>query len=231
LYPDGLIDIIFNFADDYSYIYKSEKKILRAESYISGVLTEPLELQFNGQINILGIRFNPLGLKLLFPDYEEDTIDKITRFDLIPYESYHPGMSFNEMVRVSEKILMKRMPNIDIRVYEALKIIEKENGMISVQDLAFEAGFSVSSLERHFKKSLGITPKLYCRIVRFRNISMDLSANPEMGFGEIIAKYDYTDNAHFHKDFKNFTKESPNILKDQINIISSKLFAANRIEA
>lgn len=84
---------------------------------------------------------------------------------------------------------------------------------ISIQELAKNAGMSVSSLERKFRNHLGTTPKQY--LVRARiSVACDHLLNTTLSIGQIAASLAYQEHASFTRAFQSVMHMSPREYRD-----------------
>jgi len=86
--------------------------------------------------------------------------------------------------------------------------METENGLINQQDI-LDKNVSVRTLQRYFKEVIGISPKLFCQILRHKYIMKLLYENPEIKWSDIQLNGFYYDFAHFTKDFTHFSGLTP----------------------
>jgi AraC-like DNA-binding protein len=63
---------------------------------------------------------------------------------------------------------------------------------------------SKTSLERHFLEKIGLTPKMYSRIIRFNKVYQTLQSGDYDKWQDVVYQYNFYDQAHFIKDFKTF---------------------------
>lgn len=64
-------------------------------------------------------------------------------------------------------------------------------------------------LIQHFKKYVGLTPKLYHRILRFNEILKLINKNEKITWTEVAYSCDYSDQSHFIKEFFLFSGFNP----------------------
>ena len=84
-----------------------------------------------------------------------------------------------------------------------------ERGALDVGDAAAEAGLSVRQFERRFSEQVGISPKLYARVVRFNAALEAKMSAPRRLWTDIAHDFGYYDQMHMVRDFEDFTGESP----------------------
>lgn len=91
------------------------------------------------------------------------------------------------------------------------------NVMDALQTKAFNNHKSVidaypktqKSLIEQFKKYCGYTPKVFHRIFRFNEILKSIGNKEVINWSQIAYEYDYADQSHFIKEFKEFSGFSP----------------------
>jgi AraC-like DNA-binding protein len=97
----------------------------------------------------------------------------------------------------------------------AINELTRSKGNISLKDLQQKAQLSERTLERKFKESVGISPKLFSRIIRFQETMNQLRKNDYDKLSDIAYGSDYFDQSHFIRVFKEFTGFSPLEFKKQ----------------
>ena len=88
-------------------------------------------------------------------------------------------------------------------------MIIHSKGDISVSLLAEQTGFSCRHINRIFTSYYGFGPKDYCRYVRFQYALDEIFKNPFRQNSEFIQNSSYSDQAHFQREFKQFTGITP----------------------
>jgi AraC-like DNA-binding protein len=85
--------------------------------------------------------------------------------------------------------------------------IYKANGLLNLADLLKEYSHSQRTLERLFKKEVGVSPQRFLRLVRFNFIIREIETQ-QQAIPDLIEKYNYYDRSHFEKDFQKFLGQS-----------------------
>ena len=65
------------------------------------------------------------------------------------------------------------------------------------------------TLQRRFTAEVGVGPKAYQRVVRFRRAFALVSAAPEGGLAAAAHRAGYYDQAHLNRDFRRFAGAPP----------------------
>ncbi|MHA4809049.1 helix-turn-helix domain-containing protein [Flavitalea flava] len=103
----------------------------------------------------------------------------------------------------------KRSIQPDLLIGEAIQRIKAANGNLSIRDLASAMALSQDPFEKRFRRFTGTSPKQFSTIIRLRHVITHYSK----GLSLTSAAYDagYFDQAHFIKEFKQFTGQTPGV--------------------
>lgn len=118
-----------------------------------------------------------------------------------------------QRIKVVEQFLVAQLKDIktDKLIVEAVKLIYQSNGAIRIKELNQKLFISQSPFEKRFRKVVGTTAKKFASIVRFNKILDNL--NNTKSLTEICYENNFFDQAHFIKDFKQFTGNTPENFK------------------
>ena len=110
-----------------------------------------------------------------------------------------------QRIKVVEQFLVSQLKDIktDKLIVEAVKLIYQSNGTIRIKELNEKLFISQSPFEKRFRKVVGTTAKKFASIVRFNAVLDNLSNTKSLT--EICYENNFFDQAHFIKDFKQFT--------------------------
>ena len=114
---------------------------------------------------------------------------------------------------IIERFLLSQLKNIqtDKLIIEAVKIIYQTNGTVRIKELNERLFINQSPFEKRFRKLVGTSPKKFASIVRFNTVLDNLS--PTKSLTDICYENNFFDQAHFIKDFKQFTGDTPENFK------------------
>jgi AraC-like DNA-binding protein len=117
-----------------------------------------------------------------------------------------------QRIKIVEQFLMSQLKDIqtDKLILEAVNLIYQSKGTIRISELNEKLFISQSPFEKRFRKVVGTTPKKFATIVRFNTVLDDLKSKSLM---EICYENNFFDQAHFIKDFKQFTGDTPEHFK------------------
>jgi methylphosphotriester-DNA--protein-cysteine methyltransferase len=113
-------------------------------------------------------------------------------------------------VKACEEFLQKALQTLTRETFptELIDTIISKNGKITIAELCMHSNIHERTLERLFKKFIGVSPKFYSRIIRFSYI-FSVVNNKTLSWSEIGLESGYYDQPHFIKNFKSFTGEEP----------------------
>ena len=119
--------------------------------------------------------------------------------------------NYEEMIAVAEKKLKAIVANtneINITIDKILDFVFSNNGTTPTALIQKEFFVTERQLQRMFQKYIGLSPKLYSRIIRFNHI-FELVQQKNISLMELTHKAGYFDQSHFIRNFKSFTGEDP----------------------
>ena len=91
-----------------------------------------------------------------------------------------------------------------------------------IKEICRDDGYSISRLERHMKKIVGVSPKQYQRIMRFNTVLKYLDRNSfDPNWSAIASQFGYFDQTHFIKEFKLFYGKTPAGYAEEDRLLSS----------
>ena len=119
----------------------------------------------------------------------------------------------NQRIKLIEQFLLSQLKEIetDKLIIEAVKLIYQSKGTIRIKELNEKLFISQSPFEKRFRKIVGTTAKKFASIVRFNSVLDNMSETKSLS--AICYENNFFDQAHFIKDFKQFTGDTPENFK------------------
>lgn len=87
--------------------------------------------------------------------------------------------------------------------------ILRSQGCCKIDQLAHLTGFSMRNFQRRFSEYVGISPRLYARIVRFESVLKAKAETPNMTWMNASHQVGYHDQMHMVHDFREFSADTP----------------------
>ena len=118
-----------------------------------------------------------------------------------------------QRIHIVEQFLLSQLRDIknDQLIIEAVRLIYQSKGTIRIKELNEKLFISQSPFEKRFRKLVGTTPKKFASIVRFNCVLGDLTNIKSLT--DICYENNFFDQAHFIKDFKQYTGDTPETFK------------------
>ena len=227
--PNGEMKLVIPYKNNMrSTIENKSKEHKEASFIIIGQMTKAAIIESEIDFGSIGIDFKPYGAYKFFPfplseitNYVYHAPDLFTRMGSELQDRLSEISGINEKVRFIEEFLLKQMLelNKDDSITElAVNRIVASKGLIGVEELSEEVGYSRRHMVRKFTETIGLSPKEFSCIVRFHEIYKKYSLN---SFNEEDLYELYYDQSHFVKEFKRFSGMTPGEYLSQTNKFGS----------
>ncbi len=217
--PDGSIKMIFHWADTYKHHRDDGHEVLLPKSFVIGQLTKPYEVEPMWETGTFIICFQPNGFEPFTSvsiKEMENTAISIERLFSESWEklsqSIHSAANNQERIEVAEAFLFKILSDsatTDRVLSSAIETIKQSNGALWVDEISEKVRANRRQIERKFSNWVWLTPKQLSKITRMQWALKALLINDEDSFSRLAYKNQYHDQAHFNKDFKEFTGLTP----------------------
>jgi AraC-like DNA-binding protein len=208
--PDGRTELILHFGDPFDRLYADGSIERQAPVLFAGQLTSSLVLRPTGRIGVLGVRLHAHGAAALLraPQHEfagltlgiADIDGGLSRS---LSEVRDSARSLTDAVRAVQDTLSHHAdpPRVDPRIAAVAQTIQQRRGLVSIEQLATEAGLTRRHLERRFMTLVGVPPKRLARIVRLQHALHVLEQTEAGPRGALTAAAcGYADQAHFIRE-------------------------------
>ena len=217
--PDGKSDIIFNLNSNKLGFYKNGKVLYTGESVIQGLRIKNFEYIAKDKIELLGIRLMPFGVYTLLnvplKELPDDPVELsqvagkyIKELEQKLIETSGVDDRFKILFDWLMSLFVKREERNGMMIDAVYKIYSTQ-GKSTIKDISRNSYNYYKKIQRSFRETVGISPKLYARMVRFESLHNTLIKSDKIDWLEIVTKYDFYDQSHLTKEFQFFTGHSP----------------------
>jgi len=217
--PDGIVEIVFHYQDPFITYSQSGEGYRQPKGFAISQMSKFIEIESKGRIGFISVRFFPWGAYHFFKTPIKSFLDGTINLTEIWPEHYQQiieelgnAQSSEERLNILQQFLLNRLQeNIkdDPLLDDAVKLIRSSKGQLSIEELCGKTGFSKKQLERKFLTTVGTTPKIFSRISRFLNICQNLDDSSNKTLSQLTYECGYFDQAHFIKEFKQFSGFTP----------------------
>ena len=210
--PDNCVDILWH--DD------------GRPAFAVGMMSKSIEVVSGAPVRTVAVRFKP-GAARLFLDAplhaltdSRADLDRLwTREATIRLDDalWEYALDDRQRLALIEQALLLRLRAANGAVGDAsarmvgraLHLLGASNGNLRIDALAGELGVSRQHLAAQFRERVGLSPKLYARICRFRRATAALKAAPVQDWAQLALDCGYFDQSHLIHDFQAFARSSP----------------------
>ena len=222
LLPTGEPAIIFNLRDDPIRIYDAQN-VERFESYgravLSGARSNCFVIDTDQQDRVIGVQFLPGGAFPFFrmPASELENIS-ISLGDLWQRrtgeirEQLLAARDVDSMLVELERCLLEQLvrpPELHPGVAYAVHQFRRPAHAVRMAEISERIGLSSRRFIELFRRQVGLTPKVFCRVRRFQHVLRAVHRQREVDWAEVALECGYYDQPHFIHDFRAFSGLTP----------------------
>ena len=215
---DGYPELIIHFRTPFAEGDRAGRFSRQPMAIACGQLTRPLVLKTSPDAGMIGIRFRPGGMApFLSTPMQSLTDARVSVEDLFEdgdqlIEEIAESSHDHQRIAACNRFLIRSIhPDREhLRIRRALERIGQSRGATSVESLASHVGMGRRSLEMAFLREVGTSPKMYCRITRFRHLYDAVSEHgTTVDWVRTALDTGFFDQAHLIRDFRQFAGASP----------------------
>ncbi|MEE1961111.1 helix-turn-helix domain-containing protein [Allomuricauda taeanensis] len=221
--PDGTFGLLF--VDSQKTIKRNmaidTPPITLKRTSVFGQKTKPVNYYFTkGNAHYFGVKINPAGLALFLDQSLKEFKNLFVEIDLLGNgklteieDRVLAANGTEEKIRIVEGFVTERLKilryNPDYILFvNIVSFIKDHKGEIRFDFLANHFNVNYKKIERLFHRFLGVTPKIYMRIVRF-NAAIHYFSKHNNNLTELGYRLGFFDQSHFIREFRSFTSLSP----------------------
>jgi len=215
--PDGTIELIFNFGSPYFLLTTAPPTQLPA-AIIVGFQNKSMPIRVEGTIKVVAARLFAWGALALLQEEVGAITNAVTAMGvqwdtLVQALERHvtQGEYDKAWTKLQEFLIGRALTqSYDLKhVQAAAKLLHHTKGQCRIEELADYCHTSVRQLQRKFQEAVGASPKFFARTLRFEQAQCRLMFEPDADLTSLAYDCGYFDQAHFIKDFKDFTGKTP----------------------
>lgn len=222
LLPEGGVNLFINLGECIQSI-GLQKKAHHGKIYLVGPMIKVDIQVIQNEVCLFGVQFKAGAFSYF---YKYDSLDQAANsFNEFPLQLF-PDVkkTIKHFAAYLDQFYINRLSIPKTSVLNCASEITQNNGLVNIDTLAKKHCTTERQMERHFRQQVGLSPKKFANLMRFRKAFDMLSANAKLSIEEIAWCCGYYDHAHMTNDFKLFTGQPPTsfILSDFSKIIASE---------
>ncbi len=217
--PDSCVELVIHFRQPYKTFYSNSITEVQPQSFVVAQMKNFIEIAPNGKIGMVCVRLSAQGAYHFFGLPMLEISNGFTDLNFV-----WKGLAKEIEERIVEcKATTKRVDIIqtylllqlskngkpDSTVDRCLDLIYASKGQVRIEDLSQKTGVSNRQLIRKFNNCIGLPPKEFSRIIKFINSLHYLKQQDNLYLSEASYDCGYYDQAHFIRDFKEYSGLTP----------------------
>ena len=229
--PDGSFDLIINLENRPRKLFDrhdAERFSSFKRGWLSGAHEEFLIIDALPGSTMIGAHFKPggaakfLGLPASELGRQVVEVDAVWGAGIWEWRDRlmeAPGAQAK--FSVLEQMLQQRMVAGSAKLREnngvtwAIEQFVREPHYHSISAVSRRLGVSHKQFIEQFRREVGLTPKLFCRIRRFQEVLARIHAQKSVRWADVACSCGYFDQAHFVNDFVAFAGVNPSAYLDR----------------
>lgn len=223
--PDGTFELIIDLRDEPRHLFDREdprRDQTFRRGWISGAHSQYLVIDALPASSMIGVHFKPGGAAAILGLPADTLRDQVVELDAIwgsaasdlreqLLAARGPQRKFRALERFLLGRLTKRAANAapQERIFWARDLFVQDAETRKIGAVVDRLGISHKHFIEQFRRQVGLTPKLFCRIQRFQQALAEVAARRSVEWADVAASCGYFDQAHFVHDFHRFSGLNP----------------------
>ena len=221
----GRVVLIVSFGDRIAVdLSNARTPPVTVRSFVAGLQAGYAITEYRGRQQGLQIDLTPVGAYRLLGVPMGDIANQVVPLDALHgraadrlAEQLAGAAGWDARLDLAERWLLESFaggPMVDDAVEWSWRQLERSHGLVAINDLVREVGWSARHFSRRFHAQIGLLPKTTARVVRFRRAVESLGSSPGLTIADIAATCGYADHSHLVRDFKEFAGVAPTAYLD-----------------
>lgn len=222
LLPDGAMALVVNLKEDRMHLDDSGQRASMPDlpgHVLSGPRSGYFVVSTRNMVHTLGVHFRPGGAFPFLTMPAGELSEQVLSLDLLwghdgddlrmrLLEAPTPTCKFLE----TERWLLQRLARPLERnpaVSYALQSLQQPRCVASIGSIVDGIGMSQRRFIELFTAEVGLTPKVFSRVLRFQRAVHSIASSPRVDWCQLALDCGYYDQAHFIHDFQAFSGITP----------------------
>ena len=218
--PDGTMEIVLHLGEAMRQQVDG-REILQPRHLLVGQMDMPIVIASTGRVSMVGARFAAGAFRRVLPIPQHQLARRIIDLDSIwPHWTREAtdrvAAASDDAARLHEfECALERLVPIDDATPRSMRAavahLRVTAGRGSIERLARDIGISRRQFERRFQDDVGLSPRLFARILKFQRAFHAL--DHESG-AMVAARCGYVDQAHMVREIRRFAGQTPTALAE-----------------
>jgi AraC-like DNA-binding protein len=190
---------------------------------VSGMRSQHVVVTSGAMAAAMGVVFRPGGARGFFAFPASDFFNRAVALDAV-WDSELPNLRDRLLEAATPRAKFRRLESVLLEllhrrgekriglhpaVQHGLQDFRRTPHVATVMDVAKQTGLSRRRFSQLFDEQVGMTPKLYCRVMRFRAVGRQVASGGPVDWADVALAGGYYDQAHLSHEFRQFSGMSP----------------------
>jgi AraC-like DNA-binding protein len=191
---------------------------------VAGLRSQHVVIDTARLSSVMGVVFRPGAARAFLAAPAVDFCDQVVQLDLVwgwrsadqLLDRLREARTAEARLRIVEEALADRMQTFREKhlpmhpiMHYVLHAFGNAPHIRTVADVSREIGWSRRWLSQAFAEQVGITPKRYCRLLRFQHVVREIASQRSVDWAGIALAGGFCDQAHLVHEFRAFSGLSP----------------------
>lgn len=216
LWADTQTELIFSYGERYYRQIDGARTGLPV-NFVIGPFKKELRLYSDGLTGFVAVRFHPWGFAAFSTIRMTELINTIVAAEKVldhpPQVPVPPTTGpITEQLEILGSWFSEReklYPDKPGIVQAIAGKIRADKGIVKIAGLADAFDINPRRLERLFMSEIGMSAKLFARILRFNHAKRLIEQDPDIGLAGLTYETGYADQAHFSHNFRELFGYTP----------------------
>lgn len=232
--PDGSPEIVIHYRDPFEKWCSDTNRWERQKQLLLiGQATQSILLRPQHHTGVIGVRFKPHGAAPFFSLPIAELTNQIFSSSVLSMPHYTEladrivlATDNNERIRNVRTFLERKIQKEPDRMLgEVVRYMNEASAPITIRALSSKFHITERSLQRKFEESVGLSPKQFAKIVRFRRALKILQTRSDLSFTQMAQDSGYFDQSHFIHEFKTFAAITPSDYRKELHQLSDHFYS------
>ncbi len=218
--PTGGMHLVFRLSEEPLRLFRDETDSVgqtMSHAMVGGARSTYYERDISQASASVGVLLQPGASELLFgvPAEElagrhtllEDLWGRAAMFSL--RERLQEAPSAAQRAAILESALAHRLPAVRALHPAVAQALTQFYSSSDVREVVRASGYSHRRFLSLFRGTVGLSPKVYCRVQRFQQALVMLRKTPALSWVDLALAMGYSDQSHFSREFREFTGVTP----------------------
>lgn len=213
--------LIINLYEDETRVYRDDPQrtcMRAAGGVIGGPFRSSWIIDTAEQIKVMGLTFRPGGAHALIGiDVAEFSHGDIALEDLFGGTARRLRQRLLETPCPLQRLALLEgwlqqltdEPVLDPLIAHAIARLDRTPQVARIGAVQRESGYSAARFINLFRRHVGMSPKRYARLLRFRAVVTQVYPQRQVDWSQVAADGGYSDQAHLNHEFREFAGITP----------------------